>query len=54
VKWVTRKAIRGLRAISRGFPLVSSDDEETMERATFLHDALYAALRERLGEKPVR
>jgi hypothetical protein len=44
----------GLRAISRGFPLVSSDDEETMERAAFLYDALYAALRERLGEKPAR
>lgn len=39
----------GLRAISRGFPLVSQDDDETIQRAAFLYDALYAALRERLG-----
>ena len=32
----------GLRAISRGFPLVAGDDHETMERAAFLYDALYA------------
>jgi len=37
----------GLRAISRGFPLVAKDDRETVERASFLYDALYAALRER-------
>ena len=36
----------GLRAISRGFPLVSRDDHETVERAAFLYDALYASLRE--------
>ena len=36
----------GLRAISRGFPLVAKDDHETVERASFLYDALYAALRE--------
>jgi hypothetical protein len=35
----------GLRAISRGFPLVARDDDETVERAAFLYDALYAALR---------
>ena len=34
----------GLRAISRGFPLVSRDDHETVERAGFLYDALYASL----------
>jgi hypothetical protein len=34
----------GLRAISRGFPLVVRDDHETLERAAFLYDALYAAL----------
>lgn len=39
----------GLRAISDGFPLVARDDHETMERATFLYDALYASLRERLA-----
>jgi hypothetical protein len=35
----------GLRAISRGFPLVARDDHETVERAAFLYDALYASLR---------
>jgi hypothetical protein len=34
----------GLRAISKGFPLVTSDDEETLTRASFLYDALYAFL----------
>ncbi len=34
----------GLRAISRGFPLVAEDDHETVARAAFLYDALYAAL----------
>jgi len=43
----------GLRAISRGFPLVSSDDQEIVARASFLYDALYATLRERLGERSV-
>ena len=37
----------GLQLISRGFPLVSRDDHETVERASFLYDALYAACRER-------
>jgi hypothetical protein len=35
----------GLRAISRGFPLVARDDDDTVERAAFVYDALYAALR---------
>jgi hypothetical protein len=43
----------GLRAISRGFPLVAHDDYETIDRATFLYDALYAALRERHADAPV-
>jgi hypothetical protein len=34
----------GLRAISRGFPLVTESDEETLERASFLYDALYASI----------
>jgi hypothetical protein len=34
----------GLRAISRGFPLVTPDDHETVEHASFLYDALYASL----------
>ena len=37
----------GLRAISQGFPLVARSDEEILERASFLYDALYAALLER-------
>jgi hypothetical protein len=37
----------GLRAISDGFPLVTRDDHETVERAAFLYDALYASLRVR-------
>ena len=37
----------GLRAISRGFPLVARDDHEVVQKASFLYDALYAALRER-------
>lgn len=39
----------GLLAISRGFPLVVMDDFETVERAGFLYDSLYASLRKRLG-----
>ncbi len=34
----------GLRATSRGFPLVARDDHETVERVAFLYDSLYAAL----------
>lgn len=34
----------GLRAISSGFPSVTADDHETVARAAFLYDALYAAL----------
>ena len=40
----------GLRAISRDFPLVSANDEETVAKASFLYDALYAALEQ--GGKP--
>jgi hypothetical protein len=36
----------GLRAISRGFPLVAKDDHDIVDRAAFLYDALYAALRQ--------
>ncbi len=34
----------GLRAISSGFPRVTADDHETVARAAFVYDALYAAL----------
>lgn len=37
----------GLIAISQGFPLVAKDDHETVERASFLYDALYATLQHR-------
>jgi len=40
----------GLNAISRGFPLVARDDHDTVDRAAFLYDALYAALAERQSE----
>lgn len=35
----------GIRAISHGFPLVARDDAETVEKASFLYDALYATLK---------
>jgi hypothetical protein len=38
----------GLRAISAGFPLVSKGDADTIARAAFLYDALYASLQARL------
>lgn len=37
---------RGLQAISHGFPLVTKDDYETVERASFVYDALYASIME--------
>jgi hypothetical protein len=40
----THPAARGLVLISRGFPLVSGDDQETARRASFLYDALYASI----------
>jgi hypothetical protein len=39
-------AARGLQLISRGFPLVTKDDHETAERASFVYDALYASIAE--------
>jgi len=44
----------GLRAISRGFPLVFRDDHESVEKASWLYDALYASLTERRVEGGVR
>ena len=35
----------GIRTISQGFPLITSDDHETLEKASFLYDALYASIR---------
>lgn len=34
----------GIRTISLGFPLVTNDDHETVEKASFLYDALYASI----------
>ncbi len=34
----------GLRAISSGFPHLTGDDHETVARAAFVYDSLYAAL----------
>jgi hypothetical protein len=42
----------GLRAISAGFPDVSRDDLETVERAAFLYDALYASLKREAAARP--
>ena len=41
----------GLRAISRGFPLVAIDDHELVAKASFLYDALYASLCESQGKR---
>lgn len=37
----------GIRTISQGFPLVTKDDHETVDKAGFLYDALYAAIQAR-------
>src|SRR6266567_6008357 len=42
-------AARGLQLISRGFPLVTSDDDETARRADFVYDALYASIKQDLA-----
>lgn len=39
----------GLLSTSRDFPLVAKDDHETVEKAAFLYDALYASLKQRQG-----
>ncbi|HLN98329.1 MAG TPA: chromate resistance protein ChrB domain-containing protein [Pyrinomonadaceae bacterium] len=42
----THQAARGLELISRGFPRVTKNDQETAKRAAFLYDALYASIAE--------
>jgi hypothetical protein len=37
-------AARGLQLISSGFPLVTKDDVETANRASFVYDSLYASI----------
>src|SRR4030095_8382963 len=44
-----RPEAAGLQLISKGFPSVAKDDHDTVERAAFLYDALYAALAQRQG-----
>jgi len=43
-QWDAHPAARGLQLISRGFPLVTKDDHETVQRAAFVYDALYASI----------
>jgi len=38
------EAARGLIAISQGFPLVARDDHETVARAAFVYDSMYAGI----------
>jgi len=45
------KESAGIRAISQGFPLVTQSDEETVSKAGFLYDALYAALKAQRAER---
>ena len=35
----------GIQLISRGFPLVTDDDHETVKRASFVYDALYESIK---------
>ena len=44
----------GLRAISAGFPVAARDDFETLDRAAFLYDALYASLSASVTVAPAR
>jgi len=45
-QWDTHPAARGLELISRGFPQITSTDDETALRASFLYDALYASIKD--------
>ncbi len=47
-------AARGLALISYGFPLVSRDDHDTAQRASFLYDALYASINDTLKSPEVQ
>ncbi|MBE8970262.1 chromate resistance protein [Nostocales cyanobacterium LEGE 12452] len=42
-----RPEASGLKAISHGFPLVTKDDDETLQKAFFIYDSLYAYLQAR-------
>lgn len=43
-------AAHGRQLISRGFPLETKDDLETIDRACFVYDALYASIAERQNQ----
>jgi len=45
-QWDEHPAARGLQLISRGFPFVTKDDHETVQRAAFVYDALYASIKQ--------
>jgi hypothetical protein len=40
------QAAAGLQLISHGFPLVTKDDYETVERSAFVYESLYASIME--------
>lgn len=42
-------AARGLQLISHGFPQLTHDDLETVARAAFVYDALYASIKSSTG-----
>ncbi|QIR37188.1 chromate resistance protein [Tolypothrix sp. PCC 7910] len=42
-----RPEANGLKAISHGFPLVTTNDDETLQKAFFIYDSLYAYLQAR-------
>lgn len=42
-----RPEASGLKAISHGFPLVTNNDDETLQKAFFIYDSLYAYLQAR-------
>jgi hypothetical protein len=42
---------QGLQLISHGFPLVTKNDKETAERASFIYDALYASIHEQQNKE---
>ena len=37
-------AAHGLQLISRGFPLITNEDHESIDRASFVYEATYASI----------
>ena len=46
-------AAQGLQLISHGFPLAARDDDETVVRAAFVYDVLYASIKNNLELSPM-